>query len=52
MANARNEITGTPDVQTTEEMVSDSQKIRKINAVMIKFLNLLATGPSSQSGTG
>lgn len=52
MANCRNEITDAPYVQTPAEMVSDDQKFKKINTVMINFLNLLATGPNSQAAAG
>ena len=40
-----NEKEAAPCVQTPQEMVAEGNKFRKIHALMVKFLNLSATGP-------
>ena len=47
-----NEIATAPDVPTPEEELSDDPKFRKIDAPMIKLLNLLASGPNHQVRAG
>ena len=47
-----NEIVAASCGQTPEEMVAKNKKFRKIHALMVKFLNLSATGPIHHTEAG